>query len=67
MEKTDLANENDRPIEDLDECAWCGRFYDPNCEGHDDEATGLQFCQVTCEDQYDCKNGLLEEYVQAQT
>ena len=52
-----------------DPSTWspCGRFYDPNCEGHYDEATDLQFCQDTCEMQYNREYGLPAEYVQAQT
>jgi len=62
-EKTDWAKEKGKSIDDLDKCSWCDVLYDADCEGHYDENTALRFCDVGCEDSYNMKKGLPENYV----
>ena len=51
--------------ENTDTCSWCGEKYNPDEQGHYDEATGLMFCQQTCECQYDQETGLPDNYKRA--
>ena len=61
---TDYAN--DHPAtETLPTCDNCGRRFDYNYEGHEDEETGLSFCDATCEMHYDWDIGLPNKYVRA--
>lgn len=50
---------------DCDKCDYCGKLYNPDYEGHTDEATGLSFCDAPCEMHYDEEIGLPKGYVYA--
>lgn len=50
---------------DLDKCDYCGQLFDPDHEGHTDEATGLSFCDAPCEMHYDLEIGLPKKYERA--
>ena len=51
--------------DNMDACAYCGTLYDPDHEGHTDEATGLSFCDAPCEMHYDQESRLPQEYKRA--
>jgi hypothetical protein len=61
---TDWADDHPDPSS-LPRCDYCKRRFDTEREGHEDEITGLSFCDAPCEMHYDEVLGLPNEYRKA--